>query len=146
LGGFSLLRVQLAGALPAPVEHVAPAWLLPVAAAVPLLGVLAAWLLYVRHRQAIEAVAQSSTWVAVRNFALEGFGFDRLYDMMLAQPFVYLARSNARDVVDWFFGGFAELVRLLHVAVSAAQTGRVGWYAAGLAVAALLLLGLVVLR
>ena len=105
-----------------------------------------AWLLYVRMRGKLEAVAETPGWAALRGLALEGWGFDRLYYAMLVQPFVYLAKANARDVADWFFAALAEIVRLLHSLCSAAQTGRVRWYAAGLALGALILLGLVVFR
>jgi NADH-quinone oxidoreductase subunit L len=124
----------------------APAWVLPAAAVASLLGVLLAWLLYVRGRSAVEGAAATTEWASLRRLALGGFGFDRLYDAMLVQPFVYLTRGNATDAVDRVYACAAETACVLHRLVSRAQTGRVRWYAAGLALGALLLLGLVVLR
>jgi NADH-quinone oxidoreductase subunit L len=121
-------------------------WLLPVAGGASLLGLLVAWVLYVRRPVAAESLARFPEWAAVRRLALEGFGFDRLYGAMIVQPFVHLTRANAQDFVDWLYVCLAEVARLLHGLMSRAQTGRVRWYAAGIALGALLMLALVVLR
>jgi NADH-quinone oxidoreductase subunit L len=148
LGGIALFGRFVGPALAGSPGHggEAAAWALPVASAASLLGLVLAWLLYGRYRSALEGAANTREWAAVRRFAEEGFGFDRLYGAMIVQPFVYLARANAGDAVDWVYACAAEVARLGHGLVSRAQTGRVRWYAAGLVLGALLLLGLVVLR
>jgi NADH-quinone oxidoreductase subunit L len=148
LGGVSVFGRFVGPALSGYTGHGAEGggWVLAVASAAALIGVLVAWVLYVRRPAAVAAFSEAPEWVAVRRFALEGFGFDRLYDTMIVQPFVYLTDANARDFVDWLYVCLAEVARLLHLLLSRTQTGRVRWYAAGLAVGALVLLGVVVLR
>jgi NADH-quinone oxidoreductase subunit L len=148
LGGVSVFASLIGPALSGYAGHAAEGggWVLALASAASLIGVLVAWVLYVRRPAAVAAFSEAPGWVAVRRFALEGFAFDRLYDAMIVEPFVYLTHANARDFVDWLYVGVAEAARLLHLLFSRAQTGRVRWYAAGLAVGALVLLGIVVLR
>ncbi|MBM3122199.1 MAG: NADH-quinone oxidoreductase subunit L [Chloroflexi bacterium] len=147
LGGVSLFGDFVGPALAGRAGHAdGPAWVLPAAAAASLTGLLLAWLLYVRYRSVAERAAQRPEWDTARRFAREGFGFDGLYDAMIVQPFVHLAQMNARDLIDSLFTCAAETARALHRLLSGAQTGRVRWYAGGLALGALLLLGLVVLR
>jgi NADH-quinone oxidoreductase subunit L len=62
-----------------------------------------------------------------------GWGFDWLYDLLFVRPFYWVARVNRHDVVDEVYSGVAWLSRLFHRLLSYTQTGRLRWYAAGLA-------------
>ena len=77
---------------------------------------------------------------------LAGWGFDRLYDRLLVRPFVGLARLIAADPVDSVVEGLAGLALAAHRLFSRSQTGRVRWYAAGLAAGAIAVVAISVLQ
>ena len=56
-----------------------------------------------------------------------------------------LAQVNRDDVVDLFFTALAGVVTALHRILSGTQTGRLRWYAAGIAFGAVILIVLAVL-
>jgi len=62
-----------------------------------------------------------------------GWGFDWLYDRLLVRPFQWLTRKSASDVADVPIRGLAEVAVLGHRSLQLTQTGRVRWYAMGLA-------------
>jgi NADH-quinone oxidoreductase subunit L len=105
-----------------------------------ILGIVIAWALFGRKRG---QVAETPALAAVRRFWLEGWGFDRLYEALLVRPYVWLARVDREDAVDWVYRGLAGLAVVLHRGLSATQTGKVRWYAAGVAAGAVVLIALV---
>jgi NADH-quinone oxidoreductase subunit L len=116
---------------------------LAVSSAASLAGVALAYLLYVRRPQAAAAIARRAD--LLRRLWLAGWGFDWLYDRLLVRPFVWIAAVNRDDAVDSFFDGIAWTARAMHRAMSLTQTGRLRWYAAAIALAAVIALGIVVL-
>lgn len=64
---------------------------------------------------------------------LAGWGFDWFYDKLLVRPFQWLTRKSASDLVDGPINGLAQVTVLGYRALRLTQTGRVRWYAAGLA-------------
>src|SRR5206468_3744395 len=64
---------------------------------------------------------------------LAGWGFDWMYDRLFVRPFQWLARKCATDLVDVPVNGIAQMTVLGYRALRLTQTGRVRWYASGLA-------------
>ena len=76
-------------------------------------------------------------------FWLRGWDFDRLYDALFVRPFVAIAHLNRDDVVDLLPRAIAAVVRGGNAVVRRSQTGRLRWYAAGIAAGAIIVLALV---
>ncbi len=149
LGGIHLFTNFLDTALPAAPEVPADAALEPVlevvAGLTSLLGILLTWFLFMRRRAAVRRAATQGLGDTLRRLWGAGWGFDWLYDQVLVRPFVWIARVNRRDVADLLSTGVALAATGLGRAASATQTGRVRWYAAGLAFGAAVLLAIMVL-
>ncbi len=111
-----------------------------VSEAASLLGIPVAWLIARRARKPLPARR-----AAPIRFLQNGWGFDWLYDTLLVRPFVWIARVNVRDVVDRLFDGIGALLLLLSRAFRWTQSGKVRWYAAGIAGGAVLVVVAVVL-
>ncbi|QNI33461.1 NADH-quinone oxidoreductase subunit L [Alloacidobacterium dinghuense] len=62
-----------------------------------------------------------------------GWGFDWIYDRLLVRPFLWVARQIRRDPADLPIRGLGQAAMLGNRALRLTQTGRVRWYAAGLA-------------
>jgi NADH-quinone oxidoreductase subunit L len=142
------LTAWLATALP-PVAGATPAsemGLSAIATVVSLAGMALAALLYFRLPARVALWAQSSGPEVVRRLWRAGWGFDWLYDRVFVRPVVWLARVNRGDVFDDGFRAAAEAVELASRILRRTQTGRLRWYAAGVALGAILLVALMVVR
>ena len=120
-----------------------------IAVAVSLLGIPAAWILSrfsLRHEAATVSGGISEAHpAAVVRFLQSGWGFDWIYDRVLVRPFVWIARINSKDIVDKLAVGIGGLNMLLSRGLRLTQSGRVRWYAAGVAAGAVLIVAAVVL-
>jgi NADH-quinone oxidoreductase subunit L len=98
-------------------------------------GLLLAWLFYLRP-----ATRATTAWRgnAVERLWVSGWGFDWLYERLFVRPIVWLARINKRDVVDSFYTGIAKISEFAYRGLSLTQTGRIRWYAAGIAAGSVL--------
>ncbi len=105
-----------------------------------VLGIAMAALLFLPRRSPADRLAGLGWWRTVENISLNGWGFDRLYQRLLVEPWQFLTR-DAGDVMDRVYTEVARAACWSHMSLSRTQTGRVRWYAATLATAALLLIG-----
>jgi NADH-quinone oxidoreductase subunit L len=97
------------------------------ASAVFALGLSLAYLLYGPQRSRLPARGfLQQLWLA-------GWGFDWFYDRLLVRPFQWLTRKSGSDLADVPIKGLGRIVVLGHLALRLTQTGRVRWYATGLA-------------
>jgi NADH-quinone oxidoreductase subunit L len=68
------------------------------------------------------------------------WGFDHIYDRLFVRPWLSLT-STTGDAIDRAYQHLVDAISLTHVQFVRTQTGKIRWYAATLAVGALVLLG-----
>lgn len=107
--------------------------------AVPLLGIGLSYLFYVSKTLSVEKLMASSFAQILHRFWFSGWGMDRLYDMLLVKPFLWLARINRHDLIDRGYAMIVEIVRTAHGMVVKSQTGSLHWYALSVAAGLVLL-------
>jgi NADH-quinone oxidoreductase subunit L len=78
-------------------------------------------------------------------FFFAGWGFDRIYDLVFVRPLVWLSRVNKNDVVDLPFRGLVGAANAGHAVLARTQSGRLRWYAAAVALGAVIVLAVAVL-
>ena len=123
--GFGILDGQLG-----PLKEFSHFDVIPlVTVLVPLLGIAVGFLLY-RNAGEAEAAPEPN---AIGRFWFGGWGFDWLYDRLFVAPFVWLARINKPDAVDFVYRGTVVVFRRLHQVAVLTQTGRLRWYAVNMA-------------
>jgi NADH-quinone oxidoreductase subunit L len=76
---------------------------------------------------------------------LAGWGFDWIYDKLFVRPFQWLTRKSAKEMVDVPINGLAQVTILGYRALRLTQTGRVRWYATGLAMGTVVILAIALL-
>ncbi len=113
-----------------------------IASLASLAGIFAAWLLFLRMPRVADRLAGSPAAAAVRRFWLSGWGFDRLYDALLVRPYLRAARACKDDVIDSAYDALATINQTAHTVLSFTQTGGIRWYAAGIAVGAVISVGI----
>lgn len=143
-----LINVPLANIFPA-VQAYHPSLFEPInltTIVAPFIGIYIAYRLFYKNRSTVEALVKTRAGGMLHKFWNSGFGFDWLYDRVLVNPFLWVTRVNKNDVVDSFYHLVAWVARTFNSALSATQTGRVQWYAAGIALGVVLIVGLGVLK
>ena len=73
-----------------------------------------------------------------------GWGFDWIYDRLLVRPFLWVTRQVGMDPADVPIRGLGEIAMLGNRALCLTQSGRVRWYAAGLAMGTVAVLAVAV--
>ncbi len=112
---------------------------------VALFGIFAAAVLFLHRPELITALATTAWGGALSRFWFNGWGFDRLYDVLFVRPFLWVARANKDDLIDQAYNGLAWLSRDCYAALRWTQTGQVRWYAAVLAAGSVVIVALAVL-
>jgi NADH-quinone oxidoreductase subunit L len=115
-----------------------------IAAAASLLGICLAYVLFLRYPQSPDNLLRTPWGAALHRYWFAGWGFDWLYDRCLVQPYVWLARADANDVIDPIYDGIAWLTQIGYHDLSRTQTGQVRRYAMGIAIGAVIIIAIVV--
>jgi NADH-quinone oxidoreductase subunit L len=68
----------------------------------------------------------------VQKFFLYGWNFDKLYNKLFVQPFVWIAKINRNDILDKIFDNFGLLFIRLSQLFGITQNGRLNWFLTGL--------------
>lgn len=112
---------------------------------VPLIGIGIAYLFYGSKTLSIEKLMSSSFAQTLHRFWNSGWGMDWLYDRLFVFPFIWLARINAKDIIDLFYGLIVDINQTAHRMIVRSQTGSLRWYALSLATGLVLIITMGVL-
>ncbi len=110
-----------------------------------LLGIVVAYVLFLRRPGLATAVAGTVWGNTLSRFWDAGWGFDRLYDTLFTRPFLLVARASKDDPIERLSTSIAWLSRRSHGMLHGTQTGKVRWYAAALATGSVVIVVLAVL-
>ena len=80
---------------------------------------------------------------ALHQFWLSDWGMDWLYERVFVRPIIWVARVDKGDFVDSIYTGIAGLTELLYHGVRKTETGRMRWYAAGIAAGSIIFIAIV---
>jgi NADH-quinone oxidoreductase subunit L len=148
LGGLHLFSDFLSTALPkTSVPAGREAWeglfeLISMGVALGGIGVV--YLFVLRVPRLADGLARSAPGARLHRFWFSGWGFDVLYDRLLAQPYIRLAQINRNDCIDRVVDAVAWLNRRAYSGLSVMQSGRLRAYAMGIAAGAVFIIGMVV--
>lgn len=108
--------------------------------AVPLLGLVAAYLLFLSRRLDVHKLTASAPSQALQRFWFSGWGMDTLYHNLWVRPYRTLARWWRNEPVDGFYNALVALSQFAHRSLVSLQSGELRWYATTMVFALLLLL------
>jgi NADH-quinone oxidoreductase subunit L len=142
-GGVPALSNFLNSTLPALEEvHIGPITELITALCASLVFATGLGLAYgMYYRRHVEQPSRS----AIARFLFSGWGFDSLYSALFVRPYVWLSQINRGDVIDSIYRGLAASVQASYRGLRLTETGRVRWYASGLAVGSALFIVFILL-
>jgi NADH-quinone oxidoreductase subunit L len=114
-----------------------------IAALVFLLGTYVAYTLFLRKPAYAVMLGSSSAGGALHRFWLSDWGMDWLYDRLFVRPLVWLAQVNKNDFIDAFYAGVARINEIAWRVLSRTETGKLRWYAAGIAAGSIVFIAVV---
>jgi len=120
-------------------------WVGLVTTLIPFLGIVIVYLFYSARIFSADALMQTGIGRALNRFWFSDWGMDWLYDKAFVQPYKWLAAINKGDIVDALYKGIVVFSRYCHYGVSRTQTGELRWYAAGMVLGIVLIIGVGVL-
>jgi len=101
--------------------------------ATALFGVLIAYVLFLKRREALGRFVAAGVGAKLWAFSASGCGFDWLYATVLVKPFLAVARANRNDVIGRFYDGLAAVSQVTHDGLRLTQNGNLRLYMMGLA-------------
>ncbi|MFV8782214.1 NADH-quinone oxidoreductase subunit L [Microbulbifer sp. SA54] len=117
-------------------DHQVPGPAQWVAAAAPVCGILVWLLIRVAtarsHRRAKELQGFRISRM-LHAWSKAGWGFDRLYQILLVEPIHWAARANRNDFVDKCYAGISRACLTMHVWLSESQSGLLRSYLTAIA-------------
>ncbi len=111
---------------------------------VSVAGIMLAWFLFLRSPGYVRTLSESRSGALLHRLWLAGWGFDWIYDTFIVRPFVWAAKVNRDDFIDLIYLGVIWTSRGINQLLTVTQSGKLRWYAAGIAMGAVVILGFVV--
>jgi len=142
IGGWFAL--PLASVFPASDGHHANHLVEAISIGVPLIGVLIAWLVYLRKSLSVSGFTESSFGTSLRGFWHRGWGIDTLYDGTLVKPFMGVSKTLKPEWVDSIYHGIVAICVGLHSGFSKIQNGKMRLYATSMALGLIVLISILV--
>jgi NADH-quinone oxidoreductase subunit L len=107
-----------------------------------LAGIFLAYYFYVKRPQQLTKLMDNKLAANVHQLWLSGWGFDKLYQVIIVKPLVFIATINKNDVIDQFYQGLTLVIVKFYKILSYTQSGSLRWYLAALVIGAIVILGL----
>lgn len=104
-------------------------------------GVLLSILLYMGDRRFVSWLSNTLPGKYLGQWWYNAWGFDWLYNLLFIRPFVSLAAINKNDGLDKTIGVLPWLASKGHDLMVRTENGRVRWYAAGMMIGLVAILG-----
>jgi NADH-quinone oxidoreductase subunit L len=117
-----------------------------VAGLIFLIGLYFAYLFHLQKRNLADVLISNPIGRMLHEWWFADWGFDWIYDKVFVQPFIWVSEVNKSDFVDAFYTGVAWLTQWFYKGLSRTETGRVRWYAAGMAAGSVLFLAVVLFK
>ena len=111
-------------------------------AIIVLAGIYIAYIIYLKKPGFTESVNNSR----INKFFENGWGFDRLYDILFVKPVVWLARIDKDDIFDWLNVGISRLALLFNSLLTMTQNGKLRWYLMSFTIGIALILTYMIFR
>ncbi|MDR5730262.1 MAG: NADH-quinone oxidoreductase subunit L [Terriglobia bacterium] len=114
-----------------------------IAAMVFLLGAYLAYLFLLRKRAVAAALASSTVGGVLDRLWLSDWGMDWVYDRIFVRPVVWLARVDKDDLIDGFYTSVGRVNETAWRVLRRTESGRLRWYAAGIAAGSIVFIAVV---
>ncbi|MBV32074.1 MAG: NADH-quinone oxidoreductase subunit L [Porticoccaceae bacterium] len=129
-----------------PIEQMShPAlWVEVVSIITPLLGVLIAYILFIKVPTRVPKLLTSPHENILSHFLFLGWKLDEFYDRLLVLPYTRFTSILLYEPVDKLYNAVVLLNQKLHALFSLSQSGRMRWYVVSIVIGFIILLGIAI--
>ncbi|MBE0649966.1 MAG: NADH-quinone oxidoreductase subunit L [Bacteroidales bacterium] len=113
-----------------------------ISATIVLIGVYLAYLFYIKKPWLVKSYEHSR----LNEFFYRGWDFDKVYDVLLVKPIVWLAEIDEKDFFNWFNTGVSKVALFGNRVLSLTQNGKLRWYLMSFAIGIALILTYMIYR
>lgn len=113
-----------------------------VTAAIPVIGIFIAWLIWYKQAIDITPLKNSAIGSLLNRFFFSHWAMDWLYDKIFVEPYKKISAINKNDIVDSVYNGTATMTQFIHGLLSTTQTGQLRFYATTMAVGVVLVIAI----
>ncbi|MCX7985864.1 MAG: NADH-quinone oxidoreductase subunit L [Bacteroidales bacterium] len=103
---------------------------------VALLSLMGIWLAYQFYLKTEPVYKTSPT----RQFFLNGWNFDKLYEKLFVRPFVWLSNINSSDAIDEVFDFVGLQIKRIGNAIAITLNGQIRWYLTSMIIGLIILI------
>lgn len=125
-------------------HHEGSTLLIIVSSIVAIAGIAASAALFLGKRTFVNQLSQTGIGKFFNQLWLNGWGFDAIYNLLFVKPYLFLTKLLVKDPCDKVIGLLPLLVRSGNRFASLAATGSLRWYAASLAIGAVVLIAIMI--
>jgi len=126
VGGY--IALPLADVLPLPSHEPAHGTIAVISAAIPIVGVFVAYLLFLGRQVSVEALTHSPAGLWLSGFWHGGWGMDRFYALLVVMPYTRVARWLRNEPIDYLVAMITGTAVFFNGVFGASQNGRLGRY------------------
>ncbi len=119
-------------------------WVEVVSIITPLLGVLIAYMLFIRGPTRVPKLLTSPHENRLSHFLFLGWKLDELYDRILVLPYTHLTSILLHEPIDKLYNAVVLLNQKLHALFSLSQSGHMRWYVVSIVIGFIMLLGIAI--
>ena len=120
------------------------AWVEMVSIATPLLGVIVAYILFIRTPSRIPKSLISPQETKFSRILFSGWKLDEIYDRLFVSPYTRSTSVLSHEPVDKLYNAVVLINQKLNAWLSFSQSGRMRWYMVSIAIGFIVLLGIAI--
>ena len=140
IGGFFSLPVE--SVFPSHDDQHPAHWVELVSISIPIVGVVLAYLLFLGRQLDLDFLIKSAMGRWLKHFWYSGWKVDRFYDLVLVNPYYWVATITRNEPVDKFYNLIVRTNQSLNASLSSLQTGRMRQYIISMVIGLIGFLGL----
>lgn len=140
IGGWFTL--PLSSVFPLQSDHHVSHLVEGISIAIPLIGVLIAWLVYYKQSLPISGFTDTASGTKLRAFWKGGWGMDTFYNTLFVKPFVSVSNALRSEWLDKIYHCVVAVCVASHQLFSNSQSGKMRWYATSMVLGVIILVSI----
>jgi len=108
-----------------------------------LLGLMLAYVLFLRKKPSTALLTATAVGGALHRFWFSDWAMDWFYDRLFVRPVVWIANIDKGDFVDGIYIGIGSLNEITWRVLRRTESGKLRWYAAGITIGSIVFVAVV---
>jgi NADH-quinone oxidoreductase subunit L len=120
-------------------NHISEISSMIISASVSVVGITVTVLMFAKSRSLLQNAVEIAWIKTLRLFFFNGWGFDKAYKILFADTFLRITGIISADIIGMYGEAIAAISRLFSLLLNFFQNGNLRWYAASIAIGAIII-------